>query len=163
MKSLFFRLANGDVANNCFKAIHDMVAKYHGKHFVTVKIGIDDNNARSVAQNSLYWLWLTALSNQLGESKEYYHLYCKRHFLSKIYLRDGTDMELTNVQPSLRVAKECLPKQDYENIAWGVVKGVSTTVANTKQMKEYLDEIYRFGFDKGVDFPMPEDLIWSVR
>lgn len=163
MSKLFFRLINGDVANNCFKAIHDMVAEYQGKHAVTVKIGIDDNNARTVAQNRLYWLWLTALSNELGESKEYYHLYCKRHFLSKIYLRDGVDGELANVQPSLKIAKQCLPKHDYENIAWGVAKGVSTTLANTKQMKEYLDEIYRFGFDKGVDFPMPDDLMWSVR
>lgn len=163
MRDLYFRLTTGDVANNCFKAIHDMVAKYHGKYFVTVKIGIDDNNARSLAQNRLYWLWLTALANQLGESKDYYHLYCKRHFLSKIYLRDSVDIELANVQPSLKIAKQCLPKHDYESIAWGVAKGVSTTLANSQQMKEYLNDVYNFGFDKGVDFPMPDDLMWSVR
>lgn len=159
----FFRLVNADVFNNCLKAIDEMMTKHHGKHFVTVKIGVDDRNARSVAQNRLYWLWLTVLSKELGESKEYYHLYCKRHFLAKIYLRDGVDVELTSVQPSLKIAKNCLPLQDYENIAWNVAKGVSTTLANNKQMKEYLGDIYRFALDKDVVLPMPDDLVWSLE
>lgn len=159
----FFRLVNANVFNNCLKTIDEMMTKYHGKHFVTVNIGIDDSNARSVAQNRLYWLWLTVLSEELGESKEYYHLYCKRYFLAKIYLRDGVDLELTNVQPSLKVAKECLPTADYENIAWSVAKSVSTTLANSKQMKEYLDDVYQFALDKNVVLPLPDDLVWSVR
>lgn len=80
-----FRLVNADIAENCFRAIHDAVAdNLDTKHNVVVTIGIDDDKARSLAQNRLYWLWLNELERQTGQDDDELHIYFKRLFLAKI-------------------------------------------------------------------------------
>ena len=48
---------------------------------------------RSVDQNSLYWMWITAISEEIGEERDIVHEALKRKFLDwiKINLPGGLD------------------------------------------------------------------------
>lgn len=157
MKPLFFRLISGEVASNCFKAIHDAVQGHH-ESAVTVTIGLDDEKARTLAQNRLYWLWVATVSEKLGNDKDDQHLFFKRAFLSKIYARD--DAQYAQMADAITHCKRFLSVGEYENLAVGVVRQISTTKATTGQFKEYLDDIERWAYSKEIRLPLPPDLEW---
>lgn len=151
-----FRLVNGEVAQNCFAAIHKAVADAQDtQHKVLVTIGIDDDKARSLAQNRLYWGWLHEIEQQTGQDL---HLYFKRYFLSAIYARD--DGEFAQMAESIRRCKGLISDEYYEDMAMTVIKNISTTKANTKQFAEYLNKIEVWAYGQGVALPVPEDLRW---
>lgn len=151
-----FRLINADIAENCFKAIHDAVAEtIDTKHNVVVTIGIDDDKARSLAQNRIYWLWIGQLEKQTGQDL---HLYFKRLFLSKIYAKD--DGDFAQMAQSIASCQELLDNWQYEQLATGVIKQISTTKASVKQMSEYLNKIEIWAFGQGLTLSVPSDLGW---
>lgn len=153
-----FRLISSDIAQNCFKAIHDAVADtINTKHNVVVTIGIDDDKARSLAQNRLYWQWVTKIADDTGDDKESVHLNLKRKFLAKIYCRDFG--EYADLADNMKIIKENMPEH-YENLAINIVKQLSTTRANTKQFKEFLDMIYFWAYVKEIYLPVPAELAW---
>lgn len=153
-----FRLTAPTVAQNCFKAIHQAVAdSLNTPHNVVVTIGIDDDKARSLAQNRIYWGWVTAISNQTGDNKESVHIDLKRRFLAKIYCRDFG--EYADLADNMKIVKENMPEH-YENLAINIVKQLSTTRASTKQFKEYLDMIYLWAYAKEIYLPVPDELAW---
>lgn len=153
-----FRLVNADIAENCFKAIHQAVAdSLDTPHNVVVTIGIDDDRARSLAQNRLYWRWVTDISNQTGSDKGSVHIDLKRRFLAKIYCRDFG--EYADLADNMKTIKENMPEH-YESLAINIVKQLSTTRANTAQFTEYLEMIYLWAYDKGIYLPIPAELAW---
>jgi transposase len=44
---------------------------------------------RTLDQNALYWLWLTCIEQETGNSKEDIHYYCKDNFLPKKEMTDS--------------------------------------------------------------------------
>ncbi|WP_432480604.1 hypothetical protein [Moraxella sp. ZY200743] len=122
---------------------------------VVVTIGIDDDKARSLAQNRLYWKWLHQLKQQTGQDL---HLYFKRLFLSKIYARD--DGDFAQMVGSVAQCKGLLDDWQYENLANNVIKNISTTKASVKQMSEYLNKIEIWAFGQGLTLTMPSELEW---
>lgn len=155
-----FRLINADVAENCFKAIYQAVADAQDtQHNVIVTIGIDDDKARSLAQNSLYWKWLHELETQTGQNDEWWHGYFKRLFLSRIYARD--DGEFAKMAESIAQCKGLLDDEHYENMAMSVIKHISTTKANTKQFAEYLTKIEYWAVANGLTLTTPQELEWA--
>ncbi|STY99844.1 Uncharacterised protein [Moraxella lacunata] len=160
MKNQSYRLINADVAENCFKAIHQAVADSKGTpHNVLVTIGIDDDKARSLAQNRLYWSWLHELESQNGQDDEWWHCYFKRLFLSAIYARD--DGEYDKMAESIRQCKGLIDDEHYESMAMGVIKKISTTTANTKQFAEYLTKIELWAVANGFGLTTPQELEWA--
>lgn len=151
-----FRLVSSDVAENCFKAIHDAVAEtIDTKHNVVVTIGLDDDKARSLAQNRIYWLWIGQLEKQTGQEL---HLYFKRLFLSKIYAKD--DGDFAQMADSIARCKGLLDDWQYEQLATGVIKQISTTKASVKQMSEYLNKIEIWAVANGFKVTTPQELAW---
>lgn len=160
MKNQSFRLVNGNVANNCFAAIQEAVADtLNTPHKVVVTIGIDDDKARSNAQNRIYWKWLHELASQTGNDDEWWHCYFKRLFLSRIYARD--DGEFAEMANAIKACKGVISDEHYEQMATGVIKRISTTTANTKQFSEYLGEIEVWAYSQGLTVTIPQELEWA--
>ena len=82
----------------------------------------------------------------------------KRAHLVRIYQRD--DLETAETVIVLNEAKKYLSVQEYERLAQGVARLFSTTKASTKQMGEYLHEIYHFYSAQGLALPQPDDYQW---
>lgn len=154
-----FRLINGQVTENCFKAITDAVAdSLDTPHKVVVTIGIDDDKARSNAQNRLYWKWLHELASQTGNDDEFWHLHFKRLFLARIYARD--DGEFAQMADSIKWCKGVINDVLYENIATSVIKNISTTTASVQQFAEYLTKIEYWAVANGLKVTTPQELEW---
>ncbi|OOR86785.1 hypothetical protein B0181_11480 [Moraxella caviae] len=152
-----FRLLNLDI----FKACTDEILARFTKSDKPVNVIItDDDETRSHAQNRLYWLWLTQIGDAWGQDKDSLHIDFKRRFLSRIYLRDGTDTRLNDCLPSLQIVKQTAGTAVYEAIAQQIASGISTTKASTKQMTEYLNDIYAFCYGRGLLLQIPSDLEW---
>ena len=154
-----YRLINADIAENCFKAIHQAVAdSLNAPHNVVVTIGIDDDKARSNAQNRIYWKWLHELASQTGNDDEFWHLHFKRLFLARIYARD--DGEFAQMADSIKRCQGIINETIYEQMAMGVVKMISTTTASTKQFSEYLTKIETWAVANGFKVTTPQELEW---
>lgn len=150
-----FRLTDNVVLANCVQyllATHEQSDKP-----LIVRISTQDEK-RSLAQNRIYWKWCTQAANAWGDDKESVHFDFKRRFLLRIFYRD--DSEYAQMCDALRA----LEKADigrYKAIAPEVIKLTSTTKATTKQMTEYLDDIYRFCYVQGLLLETPADLEWA--
>lgn len=159
MKNQCFRLVNGNVAQNCFQAIEKAVQDAQNTpNKVIVTIGVDDDKARSQAQNRLYWRWLHELEQQTGQDDEFWHCHFKRLFLARIYARD--DGEFAQMAESIKRCKGVINDNLYENIAMSVIKNISTTKANTKQFAEYLTKIELWAVANGFKVTTPQELEW---
>lgn len=153
-KPLYFRLVSDEVRDNCVKAMY--LAHQDSEEVLEVVIQ-PENRKRSLAQNRLYWMWLTQASKQWGSSEDDLHVDFKRRFLLKIYYRD--DGQFAEMCDSIKTL-QTLDLQKYESIASEVIKLVSTTKANDKQMSEYLDGIYRFCYAQDLLLNVPDELKW---
>lgn len=159
MKNQSFRLVSAQIAQNCFAAIEQAVADtLDTPHNVVVTIGIDDDKARSLAQNRLYWRWLHELEAQTGQDDEWWHCHFKRLFLARIYARD--DGEFAQMAESIKRCQGIINDTLYENIATSVIKNISTTKANTKQFAEYLTKIELWAVANGFRLTTPQELEW---
>ena len=156
-----FRVISLDVFTNLCAYVMSMYQAHKENKeveiIVTVEV-INKDRARSVAQNSLYWKWVTIIGGKDGNTKEQQHTRLKRAHFVRIYQRD--DLEAAETVLVLNEAKKHLSAQEYERLAQGVARLFSTTKATTKQMGEYLDEIYHFYNAQGLWLPQPDDYQW---
>src|SRR4051794_28060168 len=61
-------------------------------------------SSRSLAQNRLYWKWLTILANETGHDSEELHEYFKRRFLgAELKEVMGTEIEVSRSTTKLKV------------------------------------------------------------
>lgn len=159
--SRYFRLVNPQIAENCFKSINDYVAKAvkEGKT-ATVILDFEDKSdrARTLAQNRIYWLWVAYIAQYEGNNKDTQHAMLKRSFLSKILCRSSP--ELVPLFESVKNCEKHMNVAEYNNFALGVAKLLSTTKASVAEMTEYLNDIERFYFGKGLALPIPDELKW---
>ena len=124
---------------------------------VTVK---DYKQDRSVAQNSLMWLWITIVADEWGWLKEDVHIYFKRRLLVPIYERDNEGYA-TMIHAVRRVHTHGF-KEEAKTMSDQIVRLTSTTNADVKQFTEYLNEIERDMQSKGIPLPHPDDRYYSA-
>ena len=115
---------------------------------------------RSVSQNSLMWLWITVISDELGWTKEEVHEDLKRRLLVPIYERDDTGFAAM-IQAVRKVHTEGF-KADAKAMSAQIIRMTSTTGATVKQFTEYLKEIERDMMSKGISLPHPSDRYYSA-
>ena len=157
MTSQFFRLINDDIATNCFKTIADFVAT--GKTTtVIVDFEDDDEKAYTDCQRRLYFVWVQVIADKEGNDKDTQHAMLKRNFLAKILCRSNA--ELVPVFESVKNCEQYMGVTEYDNFAIGVARLLSTTKASVSEMTEYLNDIERFYYGKGLVLPVPSELIW---
>jgi hypothetical protein len=109
---------------------------------------------RSLAQNSIYWKWLGAISKHTGHTDDELHDIYKEKFLVKIYERDDT--KYAEMIRTLRNLYKDHPKESME-LFRAVIRLTSTTKAKVKQFTEYLEKIERDCFDNKIPLPMKDD------
>jgi len=115
---------------------------------------------REVIQNSLYWLWLTIIANELGMTKECVHYDLKHRILCRIYERD--DIGYAEMIRSIRTVRKSGFFQEYKALVENIVNLTSTTTATVQQFAEYLTEIERDMIDKGISLPHKEDQYYDA-
>ena len=90
----------------------------------------EDKDSRSTKQNSLYWDWLTVIS-ETGHTKDELHIIFRDKFLG-----------YNEVTTKTKTVKELR----------------STTSLKVGEMKDYLEQIDIFAAEYGLILPRPEDL-----
>jgi hypothetical protein len=120
----------------------------------------DAKKDRTAAQNSLYWHWLTIIASELGSTKEDQHTYYKKHILVHIYERD--DADYAEMIESVRRVHRQGNIKDAKHLADMIVRLTSTTDASVKQFTEYLNELEKDAFEKGITLPHPEDRYYEA-
>lgn len=149
-----FNIISDTVIMACF---NEIVRRRDNGEQVSV-IVTDKSETRTQAQNRLYWQWITVIANHLGNDKDYQHIYFKRYLLAKIYARD--DGEFALMASSIKNCQGKIPYAQYEAMANGVAKQISTTTATTAQFMEYLNDIEKWAYAKAIYLPIPDDLRW---
>jgi len=124
---------------------------------VTVK---EYHKDRTLAQNRLYWDWVTVISNELGLTKEDEHKDLKKRMLVPIYERD--DESYAAMIQAVRKVHKLGHHQEAKDLADKIVDLTSTTDASVKQFTEYLNEIERDMMGKGIALPHPEDRYYTA-
>jgi hypothetical protein len=90
--------------------------------------------ARTVSQNSLYWLWLECLSQETGNDRLDLHDYFRRRYL---------------------------PWSEKTVLGETIMLTTSTTKLDTKQFTDYLEAIRRDAVNLGCYLPSPGDPAWE--
>lgn len=119
-----------------------------------VSISLHNKN-RSLAQNSLMWEWITAISNEWGWTKDEVHEHFKKKHLVRIYERD--DKGFAAMIQAVRLVHTKGMKQEAAAMSREIIKLTSTTGATVKQFTEYLNDIEKDMISKGISLPHPDD------
>ena len=118
----------------------------------TVKVTKGRN--RSLEQNSLQWKWYSEAADQLqDETADQKRAYCKLHFAvpmlraeSEEY-REAYDRIIKPLDYEQKLALMATPL-DYP----------ATSLLTTRQMTQYLDQVYQHFFAQGVQLTSPEPI-----
>ena len=105
---------------------------------------------RSVAQNALYWQWVTIIGGEIGMTKEEQHKQLKEMYLLPILERDDPDVE--------RMAQIMKAQDNVGRLA----AVLSTTHLNVKQFTEYLQDVESFASELGIMLPAPADQYYEA-
>ena len=153
-KALYFRLVSDEVRDNCVKAL--FMAQQSSEEVLEVTIQ-PESRKRSLAQNRLYWSWVTQWANHTGDSEARAHHIFKYKFLVTIFYRD--DEQYAAMCDSVKVLKR-IDRGHYDKIAAHVIRQTSTTDASVKQMTEYLDRVERYCYANDFKLTIPNELAW---
>ena len=116
---------------------------------------------RSKAQNRLYWLQLHFVEKQTGQDADSLHEIVKAKFVTKILMRDRDGF--ADMVEAIRHLK-AIGSKEYESIAAGVYKLISTTILDTKQFTDYLKLVEAYMLSElGIMVPVPDDLKYLLN
>jgi len=112
-----------------------------------------DADQRSVAQNRLYYMWLTDMQNTdineyAGNESEWWAFEMKRLFLCKIYERDSQSYA-ESIEAVRHIYSQGMIVES-ENLHQFIVNETSTKKATVKQFSEYLNYIERYCHERGM-------------
>lgn len=125
---------------------------------VTIKPETKD---RTKDQNRLYWLQLHFVEKQTGQDADSLHEIVKGKFVTKILMRDREGF--AEMVEAIRHLK-AIGSKEYESIAAGVYKLISTTILDTKQFTDYLKLVEAYMLSElGIMVPVPDDLKYLLN
>jgi len=127
MKTFVLNGRNNDVIKNYLKAI-----PYDGTFKMEIK---KVESKRSIAQNSLYWMWLTIIGNEVGYTKDEMHDVLRHTLLQPV------------ITEAMGKVVEQLP---------------STTKMKIGEFTEYLTAIEQWSAEMGILLPKPEDVYYTA-
>ena len=115
-------------------------------------VTIETGRRRSIEQNRLQRLWMRELSEQMGETPEYWRGFCKLT-IGVPMLRSENDDFRAKYDKVVRPLK-------YEQKLAIMMEPLDlpvTRIMSTKQKTEYLDQIFRHFSEQGVVLTLPPD------
>ena len=157
--NLVFRLIDWGMVEKSCAAIADFYNENQGGDVFVAIYQADIERQRSKAQNRLYWMWIKQISDATGQDKETIHHEFKKKHLARIFNRDD---EYKDTFAKVRACKGVVEPQIYDRLVDGVVGLLSTTKANTKQMTEYLNDVWVDAYSKGIFLTIPQELEWAT-
>ena len=123
------------------------------EHPYTVTIAFEDE-ARSVKQNRLAFLWYRIIGSMTGHGKEHERQYCKLHHGCPILIEEDSDFAQFYGQAIDPLTYELkLASMDYVPV---------TRLMKVRQFSEYLQAIDDDSAARGIALPHPEDLYWDA-
>ena len=111
---------------------------------------------RSLAQNGLYFTWVTFLAGEEGHTKEEMHKLLKSRFLSGIYQRDKP--EFAELVESIREVWRSGSPEMAKKMMDGVNNLISIKDADIDQFREYLDDIDKDALQRGINLIRPDEM-----
>lgn len=124
---------------------------------VDVEVG-DEKRLKSKSQHNLYWVWVGVIADYEGNDKYEQHQILKRWYLTPVLM--SSDKGYVQMVVSLNKYKQEASVEEYEDLARGVAKLMSTKGLTVEQMSEYMKSIDRAYSSEGVVLPKPEDYMW---
>lgn len=120
---------------------------------VEIRLPRSAKEQRSIAQNRLYWAWMTDLERTqvnefAGYLKDWWHNEMKRRFLIPIFERDS--QEYAETMQSLRDVYKSGMKKESKKLMEFILENTSITDCNVLQFMEYLRGIESFAHEKCV-------------
>lgn len=112
------------------KYYHYLIKKFEEGEVVWITIE-NQKSQRSLSQNNLYWLYLTAISEHTGHTTEELHEYCKNEFL---------------------------PKRSMTISGGQYLIAGSTSKLSKGEFVEYVMRVQAFAGGLGIELPDPKDL-----
>ncbi len=109
---------------------------------------------RSLAQNSLYYKWLTQRAVALHTSMMDQRCYCKLHFGVPILRRDNEEFQQTY--------DSVIKPLPYEKKLQAMKLIDISSIMGVKQMTEYLQEIEAECTEQGIRLVHPEDAYYEA-
>lgn len=125
-------IIRGDVQKD---AVRDLLLQIPTDGSITVEFK-KTKKGRSVAQNALYWKWITTFGRELGYSKDEMHEVLTEKLLPTREITDLDGNELT-----VRTSTKSLKVEEFGN---------------------YLNDIDRLAAQQGILLPHPEDLYYEA-
>lgn len=122
-------------------------------HIVTIK---EDKRTRSMKQHGLYFLWVTAIADYVGQSKDELHIQFKGRFLLPVLLRDGNEYALENNE-AITVIWQAGLKEQAIKAKRLLIDNISTKWLKVDKFTEYLSEVAEYARVGGIALPYPED------
>ena len=109
----------------------------------------------------MYWLQLHFVEKQTGQDADSLHEIVKGKFVTKILMRDREGF--AEMVEAIRHLK-AIGSKEYESIAAGVYKLISTTILDTKQFTDYLKLVEAYMLSElGIMVPVPDDLKYLIQ
>lgn len=116
-------------------------------------VSVETGRKRSVEQNKLQRLWMREISEQLGESPEYWRGYCKLTIGIPILRSENEEF-----RQRYDVVLRPLPYQQKLAIMTEPLDLPVTRLMTTKQKTDYLDQMFRHFSEQGVALTLPDSL-----
>ena len=157
--NLVFRLVDWGMVEKSCTAIANFYSENQGGDVFVAIYQADIERQRTKAQNRLYWMWIKQISDKTGQDKDTIHHEFKKKHLAMIFNRDD---EYKETFAKVRACKGFVEPYIYDRLVDGVVGLLSTTKANTKQMAEYLDDVWADAYSKGIFLAIPQELEWAI-
>ena len=145
-----FKLINEAVRTNACEFIYGL--SFDEIHEVSIA---PYEETRKLVQNSLMWVFITAIAEHQGNTKLDVHNYYKKTYLLPIYERD--DIEYAKAVNAVRELHKKGFVEDAKSIASQIINLTSTTRATVKQMTEYIKDIERDAISKGIPLPAKDE------
>lgn len=112
----FSEVKDGKLQLNVREKIANEITHFNGKR-VEVRIR-KLRSKRSGAQNRLWWVYMTILSNELGYSKDEIHELCKFKFLKREKVFEKTGEIFEYIESTTKLTKSEFSDMTGEMIRW---------------------------------------------
>ncbi|MGN8023030.1 hypothetical protein ACTJJ7_20185 [Phyllobacterium sp. 22229] len=116
-------------------------------------VTVETGRKRTIEQNKLQRLWMKEVSEQLGESAEYWRGYCKLTIGVPILRSENEEF-----QEKYDDVVKALPYEQKLAIMTEPLDLPVTRLMTTKQKTKYLDLVFRHFSEQGVALTLPEPL-----
>ena len=161
MKTAVFTIKDHSDITKTISYLHTNYTKANFENkplVVTIK---PQTKNRTNDQNRLYWLQLKFVEGKTGQDADSLHEIVKNKYVTKILMRDREGF--AEMVEAIRHLK-AIGSDEYESIAEGVYRLISTTILDTKQFTDYLRLVEaHFLAELGIMVPVPDDLKYVME